>query len=135
MLLRIPAAVADPAEELEQLHRIQAAAPGHAVLAVGGEGHVPGAERAARADLRGLLAEQRGPDPELALALQRYRLEIDPADQDQVTVQVLDFPSGHVQRVFRMLDPLALGGEELNGFRCAGRPARPSGSGTAPTAP
>jgi hypothetical protein len=54
-------------------------------------------------------AAQRGPDPELALALQRDRLEIDPADQHEILVQRLDFPGGHRQRVVRMLDPLALG--------------------------
>jgi methyl-accepting chemotaxis protein len=32
----VPAAVADPAEQLEQLHRVEAAAPGHAVLTVRG---------------------------------------------------------------------------------------------------
>ena len=54
----VPAAVADPAEQFEQQAGVQAAAPGHAVLAVGGEGHVPRPQRAARADLGRLLAEQ-----------------------------------------------------------------------------
>ena len=59
---RVPAAVADPAEQLQQPRRVEPAAPGHAVLAVGGEGHVLRPERAARADLRRFLPEQRGPD-------------------------------------------------------------------------
>ena len=42
VLLRVPAAMADSAEQLKQLRRIQAAAPGDAVLAVGGEGEVRG---------------------------------------------------------------------------------------------
>ena len=48
VLLRVPAAVVDAAEDLEQPERVEAAAPGHAVLAVGGERHVPGGERARR---------------------------------------------------------------------------------------
>ena len=111
---RVPAAVADAAEQLKQLHRVQAAAPGHAVLPVGREGHVARPERAAGADLRGLLAEQRRPDPELALALERDRLEVDPADDDQVPVQGLDLLGGDLQRVVGVLDSLPFGGEELD---------------------
>ena len=114
MLLRLPAAVADAAEQLEQLDRVDAAAPGHAVLAVGGEHHVFGAQRPAGPDLGGFLAEQRGPDAELALALQGDRLGVDPADQHQVAVQILDIGGGEVQRVVGVLDPLTLGGEQLD---------------------
>ena len=114
VLLRGPAAVADAAVELEQRDRIDAAAPGHAVLAVGGEHHVLRAQRPARADLRGLLPEQRGPDAELALALQGDRLGVDPADQDQVPVHGPDVGGGQVERIIGMLDALALRGEQLD---------------------
>src|SRR5262249_21924221 len=86
VLLRIPAAVADPAVELEELGRIQPAAPGAPVLGVCREGHVARTKCAARATLRGLLAEQRGPDAELSLPLQGNRFEIDPPDQNEIAV-------------------------------------------------
>src|SRR5580693_7122165 len=114
VLLRVPAAVADAAVELEQLDRVDAAAPGHAVLAVGREHHVTRAQRPGRADLRGLLPEQRGPDAELALALQRDRLGVDPADQDQVPVHGPDIGGGQVERIVGMLDAFALRGEQLD---------------------
>ena len=63
--------------------------PGDAVLAVAREGHVLRLQRPAGADLRGLLAEQRHPDAELALALQRVGLPVDPADQHHVAVERL----------------------------------------------
>ena len=112
-----------PRNSSSSLHRVHAAAPGHAVLAVGREGHVLRPKRPARADLRGLLAEQRGPDAELALALQGDRLEVDPADQHQVPVQRLDLLGGDVQRVVGVLDSLALGGEELDELDRWVRPA------------
>ena len=65
----------DAAEEAEQLERVEAAAPGDAVLAVGREDEVLRTQRAAGADLRGLLAEQLGPDAELAVPLERGRLD------------------------------------------------------------
>ena len=99
------------------------------MLAVGREGHVAGAERAARADLGGFLAEQRGPDAQLALALQRDRLEVDPADQDEVAVQRLDLVGGQLQRVVGVLDPLALGGQQLDQFRLMPPARTRSGSG------
>ena len=86
------------------------------MLAVGGERHVPGPERTARADLCGLLAEQRGPDAELTLPLQGDGLGVDPADQDQVGVEVLDLVGGQLQRIVGMLHPLALRREELDSF-------------------
>ena len=47
----------------------------------------PATQRPARSDLRGLLAEQLRPEPELALALQRGGLGVDPANQDEVAVE------------------------------------------------
>ena len=87
LLVRVPAAVVDAAEHAEQVDRVDAAAPGDAVLAVGGEGVVLRAQRAAGADLRGLLAEQAGPEAELALALQRGGLGVEAPDEDQVAVE------------------------------------------------
>ena len=77
VVVRVPAALVDAAEQAEQVERVDAAAPGDAVLAVGREGEVLVAQRAAGADLGGLLAEQAGPDAELALPLQRGRLGVD----------------------------------------------------------
>ena len=109
VLLRVPGAVVDAAEHLDQPQRVEAAAPGHAVLAVGGERHVLGGQGAGRADLRGLLAEQGGPQAKLALALQRDRLGVDPADEHHVAVHALDVRVA--EGVIGMIDPLALGGE------------------------
>ena len=114
VLLGRPAAVADAAVQLEQLDRVDAAAPGHAVLAVGGEHHVVRAQRPAGPDLGGFLAEQRGPDAELALALQRDRHGVDGADQHQVPVHAPDVVGGQVQRVVGVVDPLTLRGEQLD---------------------
>ena len=114
MLLGRPAAVADPPVQLEQLDRVDAAAPGDAVLAVGGEHHVVRAKRPPGPDLGGFLAEQRGPDAELALALQGDRHGVDGADQHQVAVQPGDRIVGQVQRVVGVVDPLTLRGEQLD---------------------
>jgi hypothetical protein len=114
VLFGVPAAVRDAAVQGQQLHRVDAAAPGHAVLAVGGEHHVAARQRAGRADLGGLLPEQRGPDAELALALQRDRLGVDPADDHQIPVHGPDVGRGKIERVIRMVDPLAFRREQLD---------------------
>src|SRR6185312_14727840 len=114
---RVPAAVVDATEEAEEVQRVDPTAPGDAVLAVGREGVVLGPQRAAGTDLGGLLTEQAGPDPQLALALKRGRLGVDPADQDVVAVeaaQVLVVEVGDVLLVLRVLDTLTLGGEHLH---------------------
>ena len=87
LLVGVPAAVVDAAEQAEQVERVDAAAPGDAVLAVGREGVVLGAQGATGADLRGLLAEQAGPQAELALALEGGGLGVDAADEDEVAVE------------------------------------------------
>ena len=113
----VPAALVRAAEEAQQLRRVDAAAPGDAVLAVAGEGHVAGPQRAAGADLRGLLAQQRHPDPELALALQRGGLPVRAADQHHVAVEGLQGRGVDVRDVgveLRARDPLALRGEQLD---------------------
>src|SRR5215211_1030421 len=70
--------------------------------------------RATGADLRGLLAEQRGPDAELALPLQRGGLDVPAADQREVAVEAAQLLVGQVDRVLGVLHPLALGGEQLD---------------------
>ena len=114
VLGRVPAPVADAAEQFQQFQGIDTAAPRDAVLPVGRERHVAGAERAAGADLGRFLAEQGRPEAELALALQRDRLGVHPAHQDQIAVQTPELGGGDVERVTGMLDPLAFRGEELD---------------------
>ena len=77
------------------------------MLTVGGERHVLGGQGPRRADLSGLLAEQGGPQAKLALALQRDRLAVYPADKHHVAVHALDIYVA--QGIVGMLDPLALG--------------------------
>ena len=77
----------DAAEQAEQAERVDAPAVGDAVLAVGREDVVLGTQRAAGADLCGLLPEQLGPDAELAVALEGRGLGVDPPGQDHVAVE------------------------------------------------
>ena len=114
VLVRVPRAVVDAAEETEQLERVDALAPGDAVLAVGREDVVLRAQGAAGADLRGLLAEQLGPDAELAVALQGGGLGVDAPGQHHVAVEAADLLRGEVEVELRVVDALALGGEELD---------------------
>ena len=55
-----------------------------------GKGEVHRLERASRADLRGLLALHRRPQRELALALQRSRLDVEPPDDHHVAIEAED---------------------------------------------
>ena len=66
----VPATVGDAAEHAEQFLGFDTPAPGDAVFAVGRERHVAVGERTCGADLSGFLAEQGGPEAQLALALQ-----------------------------------------------------------------
>ena len=75
-----------------------------------------------RADLRGLLPEQRRPQAELTLALQRDRLGVDAAHDDHVLVQreqllVVDVGDPGVVACVRKAG--AFGGQELNGVDVA----------------
>ena len=87
-----------------------------------------GPHRPAGADLRGLLAEQRHPDAELALALQRVASRSDAADQHHVAVER---PQGcgvdvrDVRVVGRARDPLPLGGQQLDEVRALVGAAQP----------
>ena len=93
--------------------QVHAAAVGDAVLAVAGENEVVVPQRPGRTDLRRLLAEQRRPEAQLALPLQRGGLRVDPPDDHQVLVQ------GAQLLVRNVLDP----GVELrvaDAFPCGG---------------
>ena len=126
-LVRVPAALVDAAEQAERHDRVDAAAVEDAVLAVGRERHVLRPQRAAGADLRGLLAQQAGPDAQLALALQRGGLGVELADGDQVAVEPAVLVVGEVDAVDRAvgaghrLDPLTVGGEQLDKLPVRGR--------------
>ena len=69
------------------------------------------------ADLRRLLAEEAGPDAELALALERGGLGVDATDQHQVAVEAAQVLVGEVLDVLVVLgvvDALPLGGQQLD---------------------
>ena len=66
---------------------------------------------------------------EVALALQRDCLEVDPADQDEVAVERHDLVRGQLKRIVGMLGALTLGGQQLDQLRLVGRRVVSSGSG------
>ncbi len=84
------------------------------MLAVGREDEVLRGERAAGADLRGLLAEELGPDAELAVALEGGRLDVDATGEDHVAVEALDRLVVEVEGELGVLDALTLGGQQLH---------------------
>ena len=84
------------------------------MLAVGREDEVLRLERAAGADLGGLLAEQLGPDAELAVALERGGLGVDPAREHHVAVEPAQLLGGEVAVELRVVDALALGRQQLD---------------------
>ena len=114
VLVGVPVTVVDAAEQAEQAQRVEAAAVGDAVLAVGGEDVVLLAERTAGADLGRLLAEQLGPDAELAVPLQRGRLGVDPAHQHHVAVEAADLVGAEVEVELGVVHPLALRRQQLD---------------------
>ncbi len=114
VVLRVPRALVDAAEEAEQVERVDAAAVGDAVLAVGREDVVLRAQRAARADLGGLLAEQLGPDAELAVALERGGLGVDPPREDHVAVEAAQLLGGEVVVELVVVDALTLRRQQLD---------------------
>src|SRR4051812_44566720 len=120
----VPAAVVHAAEQADHVERVDPAHPGDAVLAIGREGHVVGGERAAGTDLGRLLAQQRGPDAELALALQRGGLDVPPADQRQVAVERAQLVVGDLDGVVGVLDPFALRCQQLHQIRLLGKVGR-----------
>ena len=104
----------DPAEEAEQVERVDAAAVGDAVLAVGREDVVLGAQRAPGADLGGLLAEELGPDAELAVALERGGLGVDPPGEHHVAVEAAQLLGAEVEVELGVVHPFALGSQQLD---------------------
>jgi hypothetical protein len=128
VLLGVPAALVGAAEDAQQLGRVDPAGPRDAVLAVGRERHVLGLQGSAGADLRGLLAQQRHPDAQLALPLQGVALAVEAADQHHVAVQRLqrryvDVADPAVEP--GVGDPLALRGQQLDQVRAAVGAAQP----------
>ena len=114
VLVGVPAALVDAAEQAEQPQRVDALAVGDAVLAVGREGVVLGTHGAAGADLRGLLAEQLGPDAELAVALERGGLDVDASGQHHVAVETAQLLGGEVVVELGVVDALTLGRQQLD---------------------
>ena len=88
VLGRVPTGERRAAPHAQHGDRVDAAAVDHAVLAVAREGEVVRAQGAGRSHLGRLLPEQRGPQAELALALQRHRLGVDAPDDGHVGVEV-----------------------------------------------
>ncbi len=84
------------------------------MLAVRREDVVVVAQRPAGADLRGLLAQQRGPQAQLALALQRGGLTVETAGHHHVAVQVAQLVRAQVDVVVRVLDALAFRRQQLD---------------------
>ena len=113
----VPAAVVHTAEHPEQVGRVDSAAPGHAVLTVGREDVVVLAGGPAGPDLGGLLAEQRRPQAQLALALQGGGLGVEAAGEHHVAVEAAELfrrDAGDVLVVLGVLDALALGRQQLH---------------------
>ena len=125
MCLGWVAARADATEVRDHVERVDAPAPGDPMVPVGREREVIGSHRPCRPDLRGLLAERAGPDPQLALSLQGGRLPVEPPHQYQVTVQVAVLPGGEVQCVFWVADAFAVRGQQLHHRHCCGGVIRP----------
>ena len=107
-------ALVDAAEQAEQPQRVDAPAVGDAVLAVGREDVVLRAQRAAGADLRGLLAEQLGPDAELAVALERGGLDVDAPGEHHVAVEAAQLLGREVVVELGVVDALTLGRQQLD---------------------
>ena len=84
------------------------------MLAVGREDEVLRAQRAAGADLGGLLAEQLGPDAELAVALEGGGLGVDPPGEHHVAVEAAQLLGGEVAVELGVVDALTLGGQQLD---------------------
>jgi hypothetical protein len=84
------------------------------VLAVGGKDEVLRLEGAAGADLGGLLAEQLGPDAELAVALEGGGLGVDPPGEHHVAVEAAELVSGEIAVELGVVHPLALGRQQLH---------------------
>ena len=111
---RVPAAELDTTNPAEQVGGLHAAAPGHAVVAVGAEGEVLGTHGAAGADLGGLLAEGRRPQPDLAVTLEGEGLGVDATGEHEIAVEAADRRVVAVVVELGVLDALAVGREQLD---------------------
>ena len=77
-------------------------------------------QRATGADLGGLLAEQAGPQAELALALEGVALGVEAADEDEVAVEAPQVVGRQVRDVLVVVGvghALTLGGQQLDHVR------------------
>jgi hypothetical protein len=85
--VRVPAAGGSAAPDTQDVRQVHPAAVGHAVLAVAGKNKVVIPQGPHGSHLRGLLAQERRPEAQFALALQRGGLFVDPPDHHQVLVE------------------------------------------------
>ena len=113
---RIPAGLRAAPPHLHEVRQAHAAAVGDPVFAVAGEHVVVVAQRPRRADLGGLLAEQRRPQAQLTLTLQGGGFGVDAAHQHHVFVEGregdrVDVGQPGVEVGVR--HPLTEGGEQL----------------------
>ena len=117
---RDPAAVAEAAQHLDDPHRVEPADAPDDVLAVGREDVVLRLRGVAGADLRGLLADARDPERELALPLQVAGLDVEAADDHHLPVEVRSRASssfsihGRYSAVDVVFDEGSLGREQLD---------------------
>ena len=101
----------------KQVLRVDPATVRDAVLPIAGEDVVVAAQCTNRADLGRLLAEQRWPKPQFALALQCCRFNVDAADDDHVFVKVEKLGLGDVRDPgvkVRTAPPFAVGTDQLD---------------------
>ena len=77
-----------PRQSRSDRDRVDPTAVGHAVLPVAREDEVVGPQRPGGAHLGGLLAQQRRPQGQLALALERHGLGVEPPHHGHVGVEV-----------------------------------------------
>ncbi len=87
VFVRVPAAVANAAEHVQELAHRHLSGDRRGVFAVGREDHVTVAYGPDRASLRAFLAEAGDPHAELPLALQCGRFLVEPAAQHHVAVE------------------------------------------------
>ena len=117
VLIGVPARMGGSSPEPEHVGRVHVTAVGDRVLAVTGEDEVLGIERPRRADLRGLLTEQRRPQAELSLALQSGCLGVDAPHHHQVLVEAqqrVHVDVGDEVGVLGVLESLARRADQLD---------------------
>ena len=95
---------------LDVLDRVHAPYQRHRQLPERREDEIVGPEREGRANLRGLLAFERWVDGQLALALQRHALPVQPSGQDHPAQQLSELL--RLKADLRVADRGAVGGDE-----------------------